>query len=296
MSKISVDYINSRYSSVEDYIYDDEKYSAEIKAVGDCIARSRNLAPIILLSGPSGSGKTTTAKLLENYLDGIGVETHTVSLDNYFKTVGNETVDYESPTRINSELLTDNIEKLINCESVKLPVFDFLKNESRISDIQLKRKDGELIIFEGIHALNPSVVKIKEGTTKIFVDVSSEISYGNKVLGGKFVRLMRRIFRDDIYRARDFITTLNMFKSVEYGTEKYLLPYKNLADYNLDSFTPYEVALYKKPLTVKLNEVMDNLQGENLSLANLLKDFFGFVKERDFSSLPKSSIIREFIG
>ena len=296
MEKISVDYINSRYFSAKDYLEDDESYLEKIREVGDKIVLSRGEKPIILLSGPSGSGKTTTAQFLEKYLDGIGIETHTVSLDNYFTTVGGRKVDYESPSRINAELLSDNIEKLLNCESVRLPIFDFKSETSLFSDTELKRKDGELVIFEGTHALNPEVVRVKRGTSRIYIDVSTVITYQNGVIDGEHIRLMRRIFRDSIYRGRSALTTLKYFKSVEDGTKKYLEPFKRTADYELNSFTPYETALYKEVITKELVGVKESLNGDDLLLTEKLLDYLRFVSAKDLSSVPKNSIIREFIG
>lgn len=296
MERIDVNYINSRYLSGADYMADDGLYIEVIKSVANEISIGAEKAPIILLSGPSGSGKTTTAQMLEKYLDGIGVETHLVSLDNYFKTVGGQKVDYESPSRINADMLSRDVERLIGGEEVQLPTFDFEREVSVMSDVKLKRNAGEIVIFEGIHALNPGVVKIKGGTKKIYVDVTTEIAYGDKVLAPKYIRLMRRMFRDKLYRGRGVVTTLKYFNSVEDGTSKYLLPYRDDADYAINSFTPYETALYKSGLNAELRRVYGDLSGDERVAADIMLEYFSKVTGRDFSSVPANSIIREFIG
>ena len=123
------------------------EYYKQIHKVADLIAKNRHNSPIVLLSGPSGSGKTTTALTIEKILDESGIETHTLSLDNYFLTITENDqemlekgrLDLESPKRVNEEILNEQLEKMIKCESVELPKFDFVNAVSK--------KSGNWLIF-----------------------------------------------------------------------------------------------------------------------------------------------------
>ena len=145
-------------------------YRAQLTEIADYIAAHRDTCPIVLLSGPSGSGKTTTARMLEAELDRRGLETHTLSQDNYFRTNTPEEMamreqgllDLESPARVDEVLLAQQLQSIIACETVELPVFDFRACECRPSGVHFTRKPGEIVILEGIHVLNPAVAPARE--------------------------------------------------------------------------------------------------------------------------------------
>lgn len=281
------------------FLNEDLSFIKRVKRVAEIISRNKEAKPIILLSGPSGSGKTTTAHLIESILDKEGYDSHTLSIDNYFKTVvhdGNP-IDYESPDRVNTDLLSEHIERLIACKEINLTHFDFTSQKCLVSDEKLTRKEGEIIIFEGIHALNPDIVKFDEGKTqKIFVNVDAAISYGDEMLSSKHIRLLRRMCRDRIYRGRNIESTAEYFESVERGTEKYLLPYSNRADFSIDSFIAYELSVYKsilfdEMLTIPLSD--DKFYSGNIGK---LTDFLSRIMGASADKVGKNSLIREFIG
>ena len=277
----------------------DDNYINNLHKIADTIAKNRAGAPIILISGPSGSGKTTTALTIEKYLDEVGFETHSISLDNYFLPISDTDrlllekgkLDLESPKRVDVDLLNTQLKQMINCEEVRLPRYDFTTSNRVDSGITLKRKPNELVVLEGIHSLNPEVVELPdENTVKIYVSVRTRLKYGNITLHPAYIRLMRRMMRDSIFRGRTPQETIKMFKSVEDGEEKFIMPFKYRSDIDVDTLIPYELSVYKPFLLDKLKEIelTDNID-------NMIKMLQAFdpVDER---LVPKNSLIREFIG
>ncbi len=297
MKTVSSEYINTQFNNKEDYLREDERLDGEIFRVADDILLHCKEKPIVLLSGPSGSGKTTTAHKISRYLDEKGHKTHVISLDNYFKTVSPEDedkVDFESPSRIDSGMLSDHIGKISECKEVEIPVFDFINKKSVSSGVKLKRKKGEVVLFEGIHALNPDAVPIDGGTTmKIYASVRTRISCGNEIIHPKFIRLLRRMSRDAIYRGRNISETADYFKSVERGEELYVEPFKRLADYSLDTFIAYEPKIYAGLLRGEIRKIAETKNDDVMKyLGTCLSKF----TDGDVRSIGKNSIIREFIG
>lgn len=270
-----------------------------IKQVAQTIEKNIEKTPLILLSGPSGSGKTTTALMIENLLDNKGLETHTLSLDNYFKPLsdddkillGNGRLDLESPTRVDTDLLNSQLEKMINCESVELPKYNFAKATRERSGRILERKHNEPVILEGIHSLNPSVIQIPdEATLKIYVSVRTRVQYGNITLHPSYIRLLRRMMRDSLFRGRSIEDTLKMFTSVNIGEEQYIMPFKCNSDIDIDTFIPYELSVYKPFLNDKLAKI--EKEGRIQDMARVLSA----TESVDEDKVPKNSLIREFIG
>lgn len=274
-------------------------YLAQLNHIAENIALHRDKKPIILLSGPSGSGKTTSALMLEKILDEQGIETHTLSLDNYFSPLTEQEkelfaigkLDLESPTRIDSPFLTEQLREIYHCRPVELPVYDFKESVRVNSGKILHRKPGELVILEGIHSLNPEIITFKDSrTAKIYVSVRTRIERNGVLLHPSKIRLMRRLIRDNLFRKRSFHDTLMMFHSVEEGENKYIMPYKYRSDYDVDTFMPYEICAYRDFLL----ETFRKRSGEPL-----VQDMLAFLEETE--SLPTEavtpdSLICEFIG
>ncbi len=297
MKTVSSEYINTKFNNKEDYRREDERLDGEIFRIADDIALRCKDKPIVLLSGPSGSGKTTTAHKISGYLDEKGHKTHVISLDNYFKTIlpdGQDEVDFESPSRIDSKMLSEHIKKISECKEIELPMFDFLSKKSVSSGIKLKRKKGEVVLFEGIHALNPDAVPIdNETSVKIYASVRTRISCGNEIIHPKFIRLLRRMSRDEIYRGRSVSETADYFKSVERGEELYVAPFKRFADYSIDTFIAYEPKIYAGLL---LDEIRKVTESKNDDVMKYLEACLANFVAGDKKFIVKSSIIREFIG
>ena len=286
--------VNS-FANESDLLAADDEYLRRLNAVKETIIRNSSVSPVILLSGPSGSGKTTTARMIEKLLDDEGFETHVVSLDDYFKTVTESergTVDFESPTRVDGELLTEHIERLIEGKEIEIPSFDFVNTRRSDKVRKLKRAENELVIFEGIHALNPSVVACgDEKTLKLYVSVRSRVKYGDGLFEPQYIRLLRRISRDKLFRGRTAEETIAYFASVSAGEQKYVFPYKRRADISIDSFVPYEAGVYKTTVGDEVKSLADKSQTADV-LWKFLKNVEGISKDL----VPAYSLVREFIG
>ena len=219
MKVANINEIYAKYSSSNQMQLEDDRYWSKIRDIALDIKNKSESNPILLLSGPSGSGKTTTAHRIESILEEYGVSTHTISLDCYFSTLSPEKVakvDLESPERLDKELLADHIEKLLKCQEIELPEFDFANTRQIKSGVKLSRKPNEIIVFEGIHALNPDAVPVLSGESKMYISVRTRVGYGDgQILHPKYIRLLRRMSRDMRYRGREPIETLSFFESVE---------------------------------------------------------------------------------
>ena len=300
MRKVKIEDIYNKYSSEQDFLNEDDRYWSQIDEIARDIKKKSQTNPILLLSGPSGSGKTTTAHRIETFLETYGVETHTISLDSYFSTLPKEeiaTADLESPERLDKDLLAEHIEKLLSCQEIELPEFDFANTRQLKSGIKLKRKPNEIIVFEGIHALNPSAVPVLDGESKMYISVRTRVEYlGGKVLHPRLIRLLRRMSRDMRFRGREPIDTLSFFQSVENGVEKYVSPYKIYADYSIDTFIEYEPLIYREEMLSKLTQIVDKVSGEDKVTVETLIEFLSSYQGKDRALVSDKSLIREFIG
>ena len=274
-------------------------YQDRITEIAQKIAENRQQRPIILLAGPSGSGKTTTALTIGKTLSDMGVITHTLSMDNYFCSLKPDEkilaaqgkIDLETPRRINAELLNEHLEAIGKCQPIELPRYDFRESESVPSGTVFRRKEGEIVIFEGIHALNPSVIKLPDDKlSNIYVSVRTRVTCGNIVLHPSKIRLMRRMVRDRNFRSRTLYETLNMFKSVEEGENKYITPYKYRSNFDVDTFIPYELNAYCHELRDDLMQMTDKPELDDL------RAILGSLRPLSPSLITPDSLICEFFG
>lgn len=274
-------------------------YSEHLSRIAGEISAHCEERPVILLAGPSGSGKTTTSMMIEKLLDEMGTETHTLSMDNYFRPLSAEEqqlvtegkIDLESPARMDTELLNSQIEAIMSCEPIKIPRYNFATSSREYSGETFRRRHGELVIFEGIHALNPNVITVPdEQISNIYVSVRTRITCGDTVLHPSKVRLMRRMVRDRNFRKRSLKETINMFESVETGENKYIMPYKYRSDYDVDTFISYEINAYRNVLLDDLQQMEDEP-----AVSDIVKVLSSAVPLEQ-SAITPDSLVCEFFG
>lgn len=292
--------INQAMTASEDAMAQaDQAFLEELEKVADAIRKTAVERPVILLAGPSGSGKTTTAFLLERFLDNWGTETHTISMDNFFSTMTPQQqemaakgkLDLESPARVDIPYLNQQLQSVIACKSTWMPRYHFPTMTRIDQDWQLTRKPGELLLLEGIHALNPEVITIpEEMTVRLYVSVRTRVTNGETVLHPSRLRLMRRMLRDKSFRQRSVAETLSMFEHVQAGEHKYIAPYKKRATFSIDTFLPYELGIYKTLLDGELEAEMQHPM--LLELRQMWDDVVPLTLEH----LPVDSLVREFAG
>lgn len=285
----------------------DEAYQERIRHAADVIVQRMEKSPIVLLSGPSGSGKTTSALKLEEELERRGVNTHTVSLDNYFHAPSHPAaprtpegdIDFESPQLLDMALLDETFTRLSRGEEVTIPRFEFsrqMRNDAKGWPLHLR--DNEVAIFEGIHALNDDIAGRHPEATALYVSARSNVLEDGAVrFKGTWMRITRRAVRDCNFRGTDLTDTLSMWHNVRRGEKRYISPYKGRAHIVVDSSLPYEAAVFAN-YTAPLAQALESLPPSNPRWKELhdLLDAFRWFEPIDPALVPPSSLIREFIG
>ena len=279
----------------------EEACHRRITEIAAHIRDTRDACPVVLISGPSGSGKTTTALKLEKKLDEWGLETHTLSMDNYFRTLtpeqhallAEEKLDLESPDRVDISLLNEQLAAMVACRPVALPRFDFHTHARAAETTPLCRRPGEILILEGIHVLNPAVVTLpEEQTTRLYVSVRSRVQTDEgRVLHPQWIRLLRRMLRDTRYRGRSVAHTRQMFDSVQRGENAYIMPHKYRSTFDIDTFCPYELNVYRAALLDPLRELAAT-DPDMAVLVTMLEQ----AAPLDPALVPATALIREFVG
>ena len=283
----------------------DEGYNKKIETAARKIADNLSKSRIVLLSGPSGSGKTTTAKKIEAKLEQMGINSHAVSMDNYFKTVDPETsprnregqIDYESPFCMDMDLLNQHFAALDRGEKILIPKFEFARQmRSDIKSQPLQLGKDEIAIFEGIHALNDIITGRNPAAAKVYISARSDIlgDEGDIVFKRTWLRLTRRAVRDYNFRGTDVGGTLDMWANVRRGEKLYISPFKSKADIIFDSSLPYEVPVMKNYALPILQSVPENNERHD-EMLELVKAFEHF-EAIDPALVAQDSLLREFIG
>lgn len=298
--------INERIrQNVAQFVADcDAAYHKKVEQAADLICGNLDISPVVLLSGPSGSGKTTTALKIEAELRRRGINTRTISLDKYFKTVDFDTAPrtpegelcYESPLCLDMDLLNEHFTLLNEHREIRVPHFIFAeqrRSASRFTPLKLGAR--EIAIFEGIHALNDEITDAHPEAFKLYVSARSNIADGAEtVFKGTWMRLVRRVVRDNNFRASDAAFTMKLWANVRRGEKMYISPFKNRADYQFDSTHPYEVGLlgqFAEPLFAAVPPGVERAE----ELTHILPAFSRFERVSENIVAP-TSLMREFIG
>jgi len=259
---------------------------------------------VVLLSGPSGSGKTTTAQKICDALGHLGVLAHTISLDKYFATPNIKTspmtedgeYDRESPFCLDLELLNAHFSALERGDEVVVPHFCFeiqARDDSLAMPLKLGR--NEIVIFEGIHALNDLVADDHPNAFKLYISARSDIRHNGRLCFKRtWTRLLRRVVRDELFRGTGVEKTLKMWANVRQGEKIHISPFKYKADILFDSSMEYEVPVMKQFALRAFRELPDGAERLN-ELRALLPALLEF-EDVDASYVPPDSILREFIG
>ena len=270
--------------------------------ISEAIYNNKKLK-LILLAGPSSSGKTTTSKKLELFLKGFGLNPIAISIDNYFvdrdKTprLPDGSYDFESLNSINVELFNKNLKDLLDGKEVTLPVYNFITGKSELSDESIKLGEKEILIVEGLHALNEELTYSidRKNKYKIYLCPLTVLSLDNhNRIRTTDNRLLRRIVRDNRTRGYSASDTLSTWSKVREGEEKYVFPFQDEADVIFNTSLIYELGVlktYAEPLLYSVEE-NDPMYKEAVRLLNLLKNILPI--SNDY--IPVDSIVREFIG
>ena len=282
----------------------DAAYNDEILDVTEEILDHLHTCPIVLLSGPSGSGKTTTSMKIAEALEKRGVHTHYVGMDDYFLTVDPKTaprtpegdIDFESPLCLDMDLLNKHFSMLERGERIFVPKYLFSRQMRILEPSKsIKLNGDEVVVFEGIHALNDMITDVHPEAFKLYISARSNVEFDEKIVFKRsWFRLVRRMVRDFKFRGADPQLTMSMWANVMRGEHKYITPYKKKADFQFDSSFAYEPAVFNSYATELFKSVPKGIDRfKELRQVLPAIQLFGHIDEE---LVAPDALIREFIG
>ena len=261
---------------------------------------------VVLVAGPSSSGKTTFAGRLAVQLRVLGCRAYRISLDNYYLDRNllpkepDGTYDLEHIQALDLPLIRRQITELLDGREVILPRFSFQTQKREPEGTPLRLGPNEILIFEGIHALNPSLTEgiPEDEKYRIFVsDLTCLNLDDHNRIRTTDVRLLRRLVRDHLFRGASPESTLAMWPSVRRGEETWIFPYQEYADTIFNTCLHYELPVLRHFARKSLQSVPASAEGYLLALR--LRKILYYVPEIDpavFNEIPPLSLLREFIG
>ena len=274
----------------------------KISQIADKIAAKKDIK-VVLIAGPSSSGKTTFCKRLSVQLLASGVKPVQISLDDYFvnreETPKDEQgeYDYESIYALNIPLINEQFNALFNGQEVELPKYNFQTGSSEKSGNKLRLEENNVLVVEGIHALNPTLTaQIPDDKKfKIYASALTTILLDNhNYIPTTDNRLLRRIVRDYKYRGCSAQETIRRWPSVRAGENKWIFPYQEQADVMFNTAMLFELAVIKPQAEEVLEQVPENC--EEYAEAYRLRKFLKYFSPLPFRDLPPTSLLREFLG
>lgn len=257
---------------------------------------------IVLIAGPSSSGKTTTSKKLSLYLSSLGVNAYPISIDDYFHEREdtpfiNGKMDFESLEAIDINLFNKDLHDLLDGKSKDIPIYNFILGKKEYKNKVYTLTNNDCLVIEGLHALNPNLINIEDQSIiyKIYVSPLTPLNVDrHNYISTTDNRLLRRIVRDFKTRGKSAEATLEMWKSVRAGEEKYIFPYTDLADRIHNTAYAYEMGVlkvYVEPLLYSI-DMNSPYYLEARRLLDKLKTFYTIPSEY----VGEDNVLREFIG
>jgi uridine kinase len=302
-STIEIENINEMAKQPSEFIRQCENsYQQQIDMLIRVLKKRPNCR-VLLLSGPSSSGKTTTAHKISQSLSLLDIRAPVISLDDFYLGVEHYpkledgTPDMETIEALDLALINDTISKLITQGTARFPVFNFEKSERSTQSNEIHFRKNDILILEGLHALNPKVLNIL-GKDQLFrVYISTRTVYtllGKVILAPKDMRLIRRTSRDYYYRGNEPAKTLHSWKDVLDGEEKYIYPFRDNSDFKIDSSLDYEACVFHHYILPLIQSLKDN-RACSVKVHQIIEILEAF-DDIDNSLIPKDSLLREFIG
>ena len=274
----------------------------KIAKIADEIAQRKGIK-MVLIAGPSSSGKTTTCKRLSVQLAVNGIKPIGISLDDYFldreKTPRDEKGDYdfENLHALNLPLFNEQLTALFQGDEIELPRYDFPTGTSQKSGRRLRLGENEILVVEGIHALNPELTAQipNEQIFRVYASALTTVLLDNhNYIPTTDNRLLRRIIRDHKYRAVTAQETIRRWPSVRAGENKWIFPFQENADAMFNTAMLFELAVIKSQAEPLLEAVPENCP-EHAEAYRLLK-FLRYIKPIPETQIPPTSLLREFLG
>lgn len=277
-------------------------HERQISGIAARIFERRDTLRVVLIAGPSASGKTTFSKRLSIQLLALGLSPLPVEMDGFFvdreltPRDENGEYDFESIEALDIDRLNQDLAALIEGKTVQLPKYNFLTGKQEPGD-EVELHEGEIIILEGIHGLNPDLLpKIPtDHTFRIYASALTQLNLDrfNRV-STTDTRLLRRIVRDAKQRGYDALETIRRWESVRRGEKRYIFPYQENADLMFNSALVYEASVLS-PLAEPLLRQVPYRTVEHIEAKRLLS-FLEWIVPLEAELIPDDSILREFIG
>lgn len=275
----------------------------KLSQIADQIAQAKSRPRFVLIAGPSSSGKTTFSKRLELHLKVNGLNAVRIEVDNYFRdraqtplTLDNK-FDFEHLEAVDLDMLNTHLCALEEGKEVDLPTFNFKQGIKEFRGQRLKLQSNQVVILEGIHCLNPRLTEHlpDEHKFKIYVSALTQLTLdNNNPISTTDLRLLRRMVRDYRTRGKSALMTLQMWRGVRAGEQRWIFPYQKEADAAFNSALPFEPAVLKNYVRPLLSEVKP-FDREYADARRLLA-FLELVNSTSAEHVPPTSLIREFIG
>lgn len=282
---------------------ENDRYFDDVAALTRALTVGLHTRCLVMLAGPSSSGKTTTARLLRDGLRELGVDAHVVSLDDFYRgrelapVLEDGSFDYEALEALNLPQLRSCMLELVRDGVTELPQFDFVSGAPAPDTQELRIAHDSVVIFEGIHALNPIFEQElpQENLVKIFINTMSPVYAGDtKLLARRDIRLVRRMLRDERFRNSSPENTLHMWQQVVRGENTYMFPYVDTVDYVMDTTHAYEPCVFAPEILPLLRAIAaDNPYIETVRhLIAALERF----EPLSAAEVPRETLLREFLG
>lgn len=278
-------------------------HEKKVGQIADMIAQRKETARFVFIAGPSSSGKTTFCKRLGVQLAVAGIHPISISLDNYFVSRDqtpkdeNGDYDYEALAALDLDLFNDHLRRLLKGEEVEIPTYSFDDGKRYYKGDKIKLKPENVLLMEGIHALNPELTTAIPDANKFKIYVSALTTIAlddHNWISTTDNRLIRRIVRDYRFRNYSARETISRWPSVRKGEDKWIFPYQENADVMFNSALIFELAVLKKHVEPILAEVPQNCD-EYTEAHRLIKFMRYFAPIRD-REIPPTSLLREFLG
>ncbi len=281
-------------------------YNKQICAVVEQMSQIRDKTDVICLSGPSASGKTTTAHTLARHFQSNGRKAMVISLDDFYLDTKHTPLnkkgkpDFESIYALDVDLINKCIDELVNKGRTIVPTFDFhLRQRAENGDKEITISGDDVVIIEGLHGLNPLLTQLvgEDKVTRIFASVRSRFTDHDRViLTPQDIRLMRRMVRDRNTRNTTPEETMAMWDEVCEGESMYINPYRDSANFKLDTTLDYEPNIFHSFLLPFLESGKNIAPQHYRKLDDLYQRLDEFFDINDTEAIPADSVIREFIG
>ena len=295
---IDIKHINKKLDNdMDKFILDnDSKYRGQLFTLVNKILTKNNVK-IVLLSGPSCAGKTTTAKLIKQVLELKGRSVDVISMDDFFidldkrKPLPNGKPDFDSPDVVDYPLMKECFSKFFSGQDTYFPEYDFVNSKSVPNSKLYKYRSNSIIIFEGIHVLNPRLLQ-NLGTKdyfRIYISPLKSFKKGNETISPKNLRLLRRVVRDVQRRNTSAAKTKDMWPEVVEVEEQYIEPFRTKVDYYVDTCHEYELGVYRGEVERLSKE--GKLNPEEVPFIDIVNSVDIVPK----SMIPDSSLMWEFV-